>query len=381
MRFNIPLRYAAVGFPVCCFGLLIAGAAQASILQSQSFAGTYTVTDTTANGVAVTGTSQFGAPTFSTFETSLGVLTKVIVRVRVSPSLGESISQTTAVSGTSARFASSLAKNTLAIKLTAPGISGATVYGSHQNLSCTSKAANGYHCLTQVGPKKTSKTRTFIVGPSNLAGYTSAAGSTVTAPLVGTLSANDTLRHGSFNSTSDQYTVSLSGDERVAYYYDQHSDASFDSKSKNSDVLTLDFGTVLIGSDQGALGFDIFNRKKTDHHANGRIGLDYNAAASGSSGDTGVFSFDNPWSIIQDLAAGYSDAFKVHFNTGKSGAYSAIYTIGLTDTRDVAGFGYADNTLTLRIVGNVVPEPGTLALIFGGAVLLGGIGLRRRRKV
>ncbi len=380
MRFNLHLRCLKSVLTASCLSFLIVGAAQASIIQMQSFAGSYTITDTTADGIAVTDAHQFGSPTFAAFDTTLGVLTNVTVRVRSTKALGNGISQNTVVSGTSSRYASSRAKNGVKLTFDAPGISGATLLSQGQSLDCFAKRANSHHCIAQKGPKTSGKKKTYTIGQPDLSSYTTAAGSTVATTLTGTMSANDKVRRGSFNSVSDQYTVNWSGDERVIYKYDQHSNGSFDSKSKNSDSLTLNFGTVARGTSPVALTFDIFNLLKTDHNAHIRIGMDYDAATSGSSGDVGVFMFDNPLSTIQDLAAGYDDAFKVHFNTSKTGAYSAVYTIGLTDTRDVAGVGYADNFLTLNIVGNVVPEPGTLAFLSGGLMLLGGFRLRRRRR-
>lgn len=358
-------------------------AANATLIQTYAFSGSHTVSDTSSGGSA-SQTFVYAAPSFSQFDSSLGVLTAVKV------TLTSTRSQTTVLTGSSSSSGNkqNTGNNGTTSKIAAPGIhSGSSSQPSaiRQSGAC-GKGGSLTACPITIGPASSATNKVFSVSGSSMGSYEGSG--TVAVTLSSKLSANNTTT-GSWTSTQDQYKSDWSGNVGLEYSYDQHSDASFNSASTNADLLTLNFGTVIQGSSPAAQLFDIYNMLKTDLNADARLALNYDAANSSSSGDVGVFSFNSPFSIISALSAGSPDSFSVTFNTSQLGTYSAIYNLAFYDAFDSGCFGtVGKNTLTLKIIGNViektenpppVPEPGTLALLSGGVLLLGGFRLRRRR--
>ncbi len=80
-----------------------------------------------------------------------------------------------------------------------------------------------------------------------------------------------------------------------------------------------------------------------------------------------------------DLAPGeLSSLMKLFVNTSQLGDFSGQYQFNLSDEQDLSGWA-GQQTLTLNVTADVVPEPSTLALLAAGAAGLLGYGLRRRR--
>jgi hypothetical protein len=359
-------------------------AANATLIQTYSFSDSNSVSDT-ASGGTTSQTFTYASPGFNQFDSSLGVLTSVRVTVT------STRTQTTVLTGSSSSTSnrSNNGSNGASSKITAPGIQSGSSQPSNisQSGSC-GKGGSLSACPVTVGPTNSTTNKSYNISNSSFGSYEGSG--TVSVKLTSTLSAHDT-KSGSWTSTGDQYTMAWSGTVGLEYSYDQHSDASFNSASTNADVLTLDFGSVVKGSSPAAQLFDIYNLLKSDLNADVRLGLNYDAANSSSSGDVGKFSFNSPFSIISALTAGSPDSFSVNFDTSQLGSYSAIYNLAFVDNFDVGCFGtVGTNTLTLKIIGNVieetnhnpppVPEPGTLALLGGGVLLLGGLRRRLRRK-
>jgi hypothetical protein len=146
-----------------------------------------------------------------------------------------------------------------------------------------------------------------------------------------------------------------------------HANASFAGDSDANSIL-LDFGTVQQNSAQ-SLPFSLSNLLAT---AGFTAGLDLDSILE--SGDvSNVFSTD--LATFAALAAGGSVTKNVTLDTTNTGSYSASYTLGLSD-EDIPG-ATGGQTLTINVVGNVVPEPTSFGLLAGGAALLAG---RRRRR-
>lgn len=357
----------------------LAPSADASIIQTATFSGTDSVTDTPGGG-STSGSHTYETATFNKFDSSLGVLTGVKV------TLTSTRTQTTVLNGTSSNSGNktNTGSNSVTGKLTAPGVSSSFSTLS-QSGSC-GKGGSLTACPKTIGPTGSTTNATYNLSSGSFSSYSGPG--TVNVSLSSKLTATNTAS-GPWTSTSDAYTVDWSGTVGVEYSYDQHSDASFNSASTNVDVLTLDFGTVDLNSSPSAQMFDIYNLLKSDLNADLRLGLSYDAADSSQSGDTGQFSISSPFSIISALSAGSADSFSVNFDTSQIGTFSAIYNLAFVDASGQDCFGSTgSNYLTLKIIGNVVdsehnpppplPEPGTLALIGGGLLLLGGLRLRRR---
>ena len=144
-----------------------------------------------------------------------------------------------------------------------------------------------------------------------------------------------------------------------------HAAAAF---SNSTTVLNLNFGTLQLGSGTRSLQFQIQNLP-----AAFRAGLDLDSITDVS--DAGVFSMDAM--TFTDLAPGAeSNLFDLFANTSQLGQFSGQYQFNLSDEKDLSGHA-GQQTLTLNVTADVVPEPSTLALL-GGAALF-GYGLRRRR--
>jgi hypothetical protein len=395
MRYNLPLRYLTSVLLASCASFLFAGAAQASIIQTQSFSGSYTITDTTADGVAVSHAHQFGTLAFNTFDTSQGVLTNVIIRVRSRPFEGGAVTQTTTISGTNTTNGLTRGVNHTNFKINAPGIGTRTLAQAGQSHGCITSAGNGFACSSQQGPQTVGRSGGIKVAAADLALYTTAAGPTYNTRVAGALSANDKASNANFSSVSDTYTVQWSGYTQIIYRYDMHSDGSFNSATSDSNSLTIDLGTLDQHAASAGQAFDIFNLVKMgDPNAFGRAGMDFLSLIS--TGDAGSFLFgdgsstnlsaDSAFGEILGLAAGSSAAFTVALDTSNVGLYSATYDLTFIDT--AIGAGLATNTLHLTVMGNVsapehqpgVPEPGALSLLSGGLMLLGGFRLRRKSK-
>ena len=79
------------------------------------------------------------------------------------------------------------------------------------------------------------------------------------------------------------------------------------------------------------------------------------------SDPAGVFSTDA--ASFADLVPGYtSDPFDLFLDTSQTGQFSGIYQFNLSDEKDLSGHA-GQQTLTLDVTADVVPEPGTFALV------------------
>ena len=146
-----------------------------------------------------------------------------------------------------------------------------------------------------------------------------------------------------------------------------HAAAAF---ANNSTLLTLNFGTLQVGSGTKSLQYQIENLP-----AAYRAGLALESVMA-LADPAGVFSTDAmPFS---DLAPGTSSVpLDLFLNTSQLGTFSGQYQFSLSDEQDLSGWT-GGQTLTLDATADVVPEPGTLALLAAGA--LGRVGYRLRRR-
>ena len=126
-----------------------------------------------------------------------------------------------------------------------------------------------------------------------------------------------------------------------------HADASFTGGS-NQDFLSLDFGTVALGSTLPTLNFDIFNLVGT---ASFTADLELDSFLPGS-GDTGVLTTDlATFTGGSSLAAGLSNMFTATLDTSAAGVFSASYTLNFSD-ENLPGATTLDD-LTLNLMGTV----------------------------
>lgn len=166
---------------------------------------------------------------------------------------------------------------------------------------------------------------------------------------------------------SDPNSSNLSQTSTATLTVLDHAAAAF---ANGSTVLNLSFGTVQRGTH--AVQFQIENLP-----AAYRAGLDLDSVTA-LSDPLGVFSTDAmPFS---DLASGAESGFLDLFlnETSQDGQFSGQYQFNLSDEQDLSGHA-GQQTLTLNVTANVVPEPSTLALLGVGAMgLLACAWLRRQ---
>ena len=169
-------------------------------------------------------------------------------------------------------------------------------------------------------------------------------------------------------TASDPNSSNLSQTTTATLTVLDHAAAAF---SDSSTVLTLNFGTLQVGSGTQSLQFQIENLP-----AQFRAGLDLDSVTVLSDLD-GVFSTDA--TSFTDLAPGsMSNELNVFLKPSQIGEFSGEYQFNLSDETDLSGHGGAQ-TLTLNVTADVVPEPSTLALLGVGAIGLLRYGWRRRK--
>jgi hypothetical protein len=156
------------------------------------------------------------------------------------------------------------------------------------------------------------------------------------------------------NDANDQFNVSLSVLD--------HANASF-AGGGDLNSLTIDFGSLPVGSGFHTSPFSVFNLMAT---AGFTAPLDLVSMAS--SGDTSVLATN--LSAFDNLTAGSGQNFLAAINTSLLGSFSASYSLNVFDDTNLAG-ALAGQQLTLNLLGNVVsvPEPAAIALALVAALL------------
>lgn len=163
----------------------------------------------------------------------------------------------------------------------------------------------------------------------------------------------------------------------VEYTYQTmaHANGSF---SGGSDVnsLTLDFGTITVGTTPAGLAFSLYN-------AIGSWALQY---VTGNYTGSGLFSLSGVGAGITNLAGGsFVNGTVDMAATMTPGSYTGTWTFFLADsaTGIAAGRNFSNtDTLTLTVNANVVPvpEPGEWAMMLAGVGLIGLMAGRKRRR-
>ncbi len=126
-----------------------------------------------------------------------------------------------------------------------------------------------------------------------------------------------------------------------------HANGSFDNPA-DQNTLTLDFGSVPVGTGQHALNYSVYNLEAA---ASFTAALDIDAV--GSTGDVAVLTTDA--APQNGLAAGASLPLTAWIDTNTLGSFSATYTFSLSD-EDLPGAQPAAD-LVLTLVGEVVTPP------------------------
>ena len=133
-------------------------------------------------------------------------------------------------------------------------------------------------------------------------------------------------------------------------------------------TLNLCFGTVQRGT--SSLQFQIENLSEAY-----RAGLALNSVTA-LSDPGGVFSTEA--TLFSDLAPGTDTGpFDLLLSTSQLGDLSGQFQLNLSDEQDLSGWA-GQQTLTLNVTADVVPEPSTLFLLCGAAIGLLVCGLRKR---
>ena len=170
-------------------------------------------------------------------------------------------------------------------------------------------------------------------------------------------------------SASDPNSSNLSQTATATLTVLDHAAAAF---SNGGTVLNLNFGTLQVGSGTQSIQFQIENLPAAH-----RAALDLDSVMV-LSDPNGVFSTDA--TTFTHLAPGATSGLDDLFlNTSQEGEFSGKYQFNLSDEQDLSGHA-GQQTLTLNVTAEVVPEPSTLALLAAGALGLVGYAWRRRRR-
>ncbi|HEY2760068.1 MAG TPA: dockerin type I domain-containing protein, partial [Pirellulales bacterium] len=230
------------------------------------------------------------------------------------------------------------------------------IVGANLNaqLTVTNTAGDGVVVKSAVGADKLS----YSVTTSGAASGT-ADGSSLAAFATGNVH-NFALTTTAIGAKSGTITVNATSAQvpnatqnlPVSYTVLDHANASFASPT-DTNMLTLNLGSFPINSGNHTAGFNIDNLVTTAGFTAGLDLLGVNGTGDTSLLSTNISSFSN-------LAAGSSDAFQAALNTVALGAYTATYTLNLSDLSSLPGA--ASQSLTLTLTGTVTRIPGDLTL-------------------
>ncbi len=149
-----------------------------------------------------------------------------------------------------------------------------------------------------------------------------------------------------------------------------HANPSFDGLV-DQNVLSFDFGDVLLGSTAPLFAFDVYNLESLSLFT---AGLDLDSLLG--FGDTSILTTN--LLAFNDLDAGGSSGFTAALDTGMLGSFSATYTLAFSDENlpGAANLG----VMTLNLYGDIVavPEPSSICLLVLG--FAGVVGWRGRRR-
>lgn len=365
----IPLAIALIG---------VSGVASAQLSSTSgpiSFSGSADVTATASSVASATASNNNAAIAnvgIGQFDAATGVLTGATIQM--------DSSRTQAIVGSGfknngpGRDANGGGSSTAA--LFAPGVSTAfatpaTVAGTGCSLAM---GPTGY-ITCGWGPVNAAATPTNAsasVSGTDLNSYVG-TGTTNVALSLPSLQATSTLSRtqGQASGSSSTYTVVWSGSVQANYSYLLHAAPSFSAGVQNNS-LTLDFGTVTMGSSVAPLSLSLYNLSDTN-----RVGLDLDSISV--TGDSAKFS--TSLAGFANLAQGGNQTFLAGLDTSSAGDFSAHYVLMLSDADFGASSTRGAYQLHLDLVGNVaaVPEPETYAMFMAGLGLMGVIARRRKR--
>lgn len=353
------------------------GIARAELTTSSgatAFSGSASVTATANSATSATATNNNAAIAtvgVAQFDASTGVLMGATVQLDSSRtqtisgvgSKNNGPGRDANGSGTStASLSAAGVSNSFTTPITAAGTGCTLAMGATGAISCS------------WGPVSVPGTSTNVsasVDSANLNSYVG-TGSTSVALSLPSLQATSTLSRtqGQASSSSTTYTVNWTGSVQTNYSYLLHAAPSFSTGVQNSS-LTLDFGTLALGSTSPSLSFMLYNL--TDPN---RVGLDLDSFAV--TGDAGKFSTN--LAGFANLAQDGAQSFLAGLDTSSVGNFSAHYILTLSDADVGASSTRSTYQMELNLVGNVaaVPEPETYAMMLAGLGMIGAIARRRK---
>ena len=361
--------------------------ASATLIQTQgpvAFTGTDSVTAQRTGSPGTTSASKsttFATKSFSQFDTANGVLTGATVSITGSRSESESINASGGAKN--ARKANLTASGTNSV-LTAPGIS-----QSFGDIGGTFKCQPDgvpFACPRTAGP-----TLTPTAGSASTSTLSAYAGpGNVSVSVSGDLGASAQIESTPTTGGNSPYTlasvtnsITWSGTMSLQYDYLAHANPSLNSIN-DVNVLNIDFGTVLQGSNPAAQTFAITNLFATILSSN-TVGLDLDTITGPGLGSP----FSLTGGTFSNLLAGLTSSnFSVDFDTSIIGSFSDQILLSLSDFD--AGVGMKNYTLTVNLNGVVeeleqpptepVPEPASIALLGAGLLAAGGLSRWKVRK-
>jgi len=317
-----------------------------------------TISDTSANSIAESGSYTTPGVTFDRFDPKTGVLVGATATVNATASL-EGVADISS-SSFPTRFASGTAG--AGLSFTAGSI---TAVGATMQVSpgCVRSAFVNTCPFTSSTSISDSQTITVGAASPDLAAYLGPGGVVLSRSV--TYSAN--LTSSTAASPSLSATVRMEpGTFALAYAYLLHATPSFSETATQSN-LVIDLGDVQRGAQLPATEFNLFNRGDGS-----TTGLDLDSISV--AGDSGRLSSDV--STFAALEAGQWRRFTASLMTDIVGRFSTTYTFLFSD-QDY-GLGQRQSAMTLTLLGNVIatPEPGAWSL-FGIGLLLAGVTRRR----
>jgi hypothetical protein len=320
-----------------------------------------------------TGSASATGVSLGQFNTANGIL--VAARVRVA---GVSTSVTSQVTGTvnaNGNGRTVTTNTSLAGAVSAAGITSITNAASAANRSCS-----GGNCANSPGNSSTSNPGPTLAGTATVAAASlSAYAGTGTVTLGRAGVGSTTVTNGSGAQSGSG--IGLYGFTGGTYSIDYDS-LKFASPSFSGTTLvtsiSIDFGTVNLGTGPVTLNFNLFNTGDINTAGLSLTGIARDNNQSAFTSTLGTFT--------NNLDAGTNRRYSVTLDPATTGNKIDRFRLALRDFAPGGSVGQREYFLDVAVSGfvhdaAVVPEPATWAMLIAGYGIVGGAVRRRRRLV